>query len=73
MQTASRDEGVLACADKSVELGREVQRQDFGEDLGDQVNEANGSEVAEGVGVGALGQQGEKRLVEAAEARPHNA
>ena len=68
MQVSSRDERILAGADKGVELGREAQRQDFGEDLGEQVNEANGPEVAEGVGVGALGQQGEERLVEAAEA-----
>lgn len=45
MEAASGYESILNRADKVVELGREAQRENFGEDLGNEVDEAYGPVV----------------------------
>ena len=67
MQRASRDERVLVCADEGIKLGREMQREDLREDLGDEVDEAYRPVVSETARVHALGQQHEECLDKAAE------
>ena len=70
MQASFRDERISARADEVVELGRMAEREDLGEDLGDEVDEAYGPVVAEASGIRALREQREERLVEAAESAP---
>ena len=70
MQRSPRDERVLYRADKISELWGEAQRQDFGKDFGDQVNEADRPIVAQAGRVRMLRQQCQQRLIQLAEPTP---
>ena len=68
VNAAACDERALVGGDHVTELWRKAEREHLGEELGEQVDQAYGTEIRERGGVRFLRQQGDKRLVEPLEA-----